>query len=422
VGEWIRFWGRFRPAARRPAIGIGIGLLAAALLISSGYALWIGFRDLFAPVSTAGQLIGLAFCVAGLTGLAGSASLGRLSGPLASPGHWLGRERQATARLTGWIAWAFGGALAGAYADITIVVYAYRYRAFVAIGFGVLALLCLIMAGVLLRPVRMVWGGISGQLKGLAAVGGVLTLVAQFWYASVYIPDNTQAGITYALALGSVVRSGPDTLATLQFTMKNESSLSAVILGSMVQVSALRTSAYADSLACPNFKPSGHDSCRAGPGGRSLAMQMPIKNNAILLPGVTYTADLTVAVPGTSTPVLLVTAMVDSARQNRLLLGHDKLLPAPRSVRRCPKRYVTTWDSPIEESALRRFATGDLHVYSSWCADPDHPFITQTIASPGVAEPSAKESGLQAHYGPYHNSRYETFVLNVAAAAPPARR
>jgi hypothetical protein len=404
---------------------------AVALLISTLLALRIGIPDLLVPVSVSSQLTGLAFALAGAAGLAGLAGWREIGKPLLGPARPAGRARAARPGSTGQIACAFGGAVAAVYVDATIAFYAHEYKTTRTIEFGALALICLFLAGMLLPLVRSVWKDISGALKGLGALATALGLLAQFWYVSIYIPRNTQVGINYSLTLGPVARSGDNTLATLQLTMADESSLTAVVLGSMVVVSGIsyqpasagthptvqhRMTAYARSGGNPDIGFSGRETPVV------LAVDSPIDNNALLLPGTVYTKDLVVVVPGSGIAALQVAIMVDYARQTRLVLGHAAWLKHPVRVPGCPAKYTVTWASPIQESALRSFATGPHHLYSSRCARLGSPFIAQTIGASVQPEPAGVERALRAHYGPFHNARYETFVLESPAAAAPASR
>jgi hypothetical protein len=142
-----------------------------------------------------------------------------------------------------------------------------------------------------------------------------------------------------------VARSGDNTLATLQLTMADESSLTAVVLGSMVVVSGIsyqpasagthptvqhRMTAYARSGGNPDIGFSGRETPVV------LAVDSPIDNNALLLPGTVYTKDLVVVVPGSGIAALQVAIMVDYARQTRLVLGHAALLKHPvRAAQLC---------------------------------------------------------------------------------------
>jgi hypothetical protein len=378
------------------------------------------------PVSVSSQLTGLAFSLAGAAGLAGLAGWREIGKPLLGPARPAGPERPARPGSTAQIACAFGGAVAAVYVDATIAFYAHEYKTTRTIEFGVLALICLYLAGMLLPLVRSVWKDISGGLKGLGALATALGLLAQFWYVSIYIPRNTQVGISYSLTLGPVARSGDNALATLQLTMEDESSLTAVILGSMVVVSGIRyrpatggaqpavqhrITAYARSGGNPDVGFRGSEPASV------LAVDSPINNNSLLLPGAVYTKDFVVVVPEPGIAALQVAIMVDYARQTRLVVGHAAFLKHPAHVPGCPAKYAITWASPIQESALRSFATGGLNLYSSRCAQLGNPFIAQTIGASVQPEPAGVESALRAHYGPFHNARYETFVLEPPAAA-----
>jgi hypothetical protein len=382
---------------------------ALALAASSFFAVVIGFRDLFWPASTAGQLAGLALFLAGLAG--GFAGLGGLLGlrrPLADRAWWFGWNRYRAAEKTGQIACVFGGAAAGTYADLVITAYAYRFHLGQAVIFAVLALLCAALAGLMLPAVWIVRQSISGSLKGLAVLGGALTLVAQFWYGGVYVPKNTQVGITYSLTLGPVVRSGHDDLATIQVSLKNESSLPAVILGSMAIVRGLSAAAAGGSRSPQD----------AASRGRILTVQRLIVNNAAIFPGVTYAQNLVVQVPPSGVAALQAEVLVDYARQTRLTPGPSHSLVPPVKVPGCGRTYTTTRVSAIQESELRTFTTGALYLYSSWCTQPGHRSIDETIGTSPSPEPAAVEAALQGHYGRVENNRYETFVMDPSTTAP----
>jgi hypothetical protein len=405
--KWRRPW-----QLPLPLLRILLLACALALAVSSVFAVVIGFPDVFWPTSTAGQLAGLALFLAGLAGgLAGLGGLLGLRRPLADRAWWSGWNRYRAAGKTGQIACVFGGAAAGTYADLVITAYAYRFHPGQAIAFGILAFFCAALAGVLLPAVWIARTGISGSLKSLAALGGALTLVAQFWYGGVYIPKNTQVGITYSLTLGPVVRSGHDDLATVQVSLKNESSLPAVILGSMAIVRGLSAGSFGDSM-------SPQEAVR---GGRVLTVQSLIANNAVIFPGVTYARNVVVQVPPSGVAALQAEVMVDYARETRLTPGPSHAQVSPVTVPECRRSDTMTWVSAIQEGRLRTFTTGTLYLYSSWCNQPGHFSIDETIGTSSSPEPAAVETALQDHYGRVKNNRYEIFVLDPAMTAPPSR-
>jgi hypothetical protein len=99
-----------------------------------------------------------------------------------------------------------------------------------------------------------------------------------------------------------VVRSGHDDLATIQVSLKNESSLPAVILGSMVIVRGLSAGAFGDPA-------SPQEAVR---GGSRLTVQSLIVNNAVIFPGVTYAHNVVVQVPASGPePAAVETALQD---------------------------------------------------------------------------------------------------------------
>jgi hypothetical protein len=250
----------------------------------------------------------------------------------------------------------------------------------------VLALICLFLAGMLLPLVRSVWKDISGALKGLGALATALGLLAQFWYVSIYIPRNTQVGICQRRQLPARHRGSA-------------------------------ASGPAPDNRVRKVGGNPYVGFRGSEPTSVLAVDSPINNNSLLLPGAVYTKDFVVVVPEPGIAALQVAIMVDYARQTRLVLGHAALLKHPVHVPGCPAKYAITRASPIQESGLRSFATGGLHLYSSRCAQLGNPFIAQTIGASVQPEPAGVESALRAHYGPFHNARDETFALKPP---PPA--
>jgi hypothetical protein len=111
-----------------------------------------------------------------------------------------------------------------------------------------LALLCASVASVTLPRSWKYLG------KGLKAVGISLTALASaayFWYQSVYVPENTSLGIYYDLTLGSIIRSGSDRLVSVDLTMEDESSVTALTLGSIVVVSGMYPAQKSRILSAP---------------------------------------------------------------------------------------------------------------------------------------------------------------------------
>ena len=210
----------------------GLGLLG-----TTGIALWIGFQDLFLPVSLASQFLGLAFFLAGLAGLAGLVSLADLARPLLGkkqesrdgfpeqvstaqsvhgdddnrPKH--GWKRKRTNPPTGQIAFVFGGAVTGCYVDVTIVWYSLGYRMIITWTFIVLAVLCFILACMMLPAIRVVWKNIARSLKGFGISAALLALAAQFWYVSVYDPQNTPAAVNFTFTITSMTGTDTDRVA-----------------------------------------------------------------------------------------------------------------------------------------------------------------------------------------------------------------
>jgi hypothetical protein len=157
----------------------GVWIMAFALLVSAVFAVRIGFRDMLWPVSLPAQLLGIAFFLIGLTGLAGFAlgvinSLGALSAA-------------SNTAMTLIMAGSFGTA----YVDFMIALYSYRYQDIKQYIFIILAALCFAL-GCLALP--KAWGYLS---QGLKATGIVITLIVAgigSWYHNIYIPHNAPVG------------------------------------------------------------------------------------------------------------------------------------------------------------------------------------------------------------------------------------
>lgn len=225
-------------------LSAGFWLIAlAGMPPSTVVALCLGFRDWFFPVSVASELLGVIFFLAGLAGLAGL--VGAINSRVlwdATPVHIRPRRHE----LLQWLQrmaepkWSsvlvFTGAVAGVYVDLTIVAYSYQYKPQIMWLFGVLAFLCFLIACVALVALWKAKAKVSRSIKGIGISATLVVAVAQFWYLAVYIPESMQVGIQYALTVGSVVQSGSNKLVTLQFTMENESPVTALTLDSMIVV------------------------------------------------------------------------------------------------------------------------------------------------------------------------------------------
>jgi len=90
-------------------------LIAAGLGVTAVFALWIGFQDVAWEVSLPAQILGFFFIVAG-----GAASVGAaiLAVKLLPSRRWRKTTRDQVACIA-------GGAIAGIYVDMTIVLYSF---------------------------------------------------------------------------------------------------------------------------------------------------------------------------------------------------------------------------------------------------------------------------------------------------------
>jgi hypothetical protein len=438
-----------------PVLSAGFWLIAlAGMPPSTAVALWLGFRDWFFPVSVAGELLGVIFFLAGLAGLAGLVGAVNIrvlwdptlecGAPVSMPSrrHEALRWLQKMADPNWPSVLVFAGAAAGVYVDLTIVAYSYQYKPHIMWIFGILAFLCFVISCATLVALWKAEAKVWRSIKGIGISAALVVAVAQFWYLAVYIPESTQVGIQYALTVGPVVRSGSDKLVTLQFTMENESSVTALTLDSMIVVRGISyqgssdtltqecMKAYAEQLNTLEYPERPDQSPRynnpdiqfgcAGISSKALAIQSPIDIDSYLFQDDMYSKDFVVAIPEPGIEALQVVIMVDYARTSRLTLGRSFAMPTGTvSIEGCRNSdAVLTSARNIQESALRIFTMGQFALYSYWCADLKNPFIAQMIAAPskqGSAQrvPSpGTENTLESHYGPYHSTRDEIFVLS----------
>lgn len=371
-------WRNFRtqaPKGLRVLLALAVAL---GLSVNAAVALWIGFHDVLWPVGISAQLVGLFYFAAGVISLAGLVALFLLLGQVLDPTGQPGKVPDSTGqpesgrarhnRLLALItqdggssplATVAAAAVAGLYIDLIIVFYSLQYKTLYVWVFGALALFCACLAGVTLPESWKYLG------KGLKAAGislAVLGSVAYFWYQSVYIPENTPTGIYYDLTLGSIVRSGSDRLVSVDLTMENESSVTALTLDSMVVVSGMY----------PSQK------------SRILLAQAPIKYDNFLFPNAEYSAAFLVSVPYSGIEALNFTVMLDYAHTTGLMLNNP--IPMQQNLRTCPGDKLLEW--PIAESELRSFTEGPQVLYSNWCGDlkaSGGPSIKAWLATPAAA-------------------------------------
>ena len=246
-----------------------------------------------------------------------------------------------------------GAAVAGLYVTLTIVWHSFRYEPDKAWLFAVLAGVCLSLA---IQIVPAAWQSISNFVKAAGITLVLLGSAANFWFQSVYLPENTQEGIQYAVSVNSVVKSGSGWIAMLDFTMENQSSVTAITLGTMVIVRELVFPAnhavvpsgtaqyninnYAKDLFIknatatwaaapdPNIGTSGNDQPKI------LTIIQPIGNNSDLHPNDTVGREFDVVIPPippNKVAALEVQWHVLYARSTRLL--HSATITVPLLMR-----------------------------------------------------------------------------------------
>jgi len=273
-------------------------------------------------------------------------------------------------------------------------------------------------------------GLLARHQRAVKAVGLSLTLLAAVvgaWYQAIYLPQNAQVGIEYTLTLRSVVQSDSLTLADLQLTMENLSSVTALSVGSMVEVSGLSyTSGKPNALsndaterhliAYATAQAGSNSDIRFGGTENStlLAVLRPINNDSYLFPDDIYTHDFVVVIPETGFAALTVRILVQYVRTTRIVLGAE-LPPQPVPPRGCKHGERYSWD--IDQSALRTFTTGALQLNSYWCADLADPFIAYGISGVAGHESPAEQQAIANRLGIYSSSRTEELTFNYPAAS-----
>ena len=376
-------------------------VMALGLFATTAVALWIGFQDLFSPISLAGQFLGLVYFIAGLAGLAGLISLAGLAKP--HLGKKPGSSRGNRTKPPTWpIAFIFGGAVAGCYVDATIAWYSFKYRVIITWTFIVLALLCFCLACVTLPALSAVWKDISKSLKGVGISAALLGLAAQFWYLSIYSPENSPVGMDYTFAVASVVRSGNNRLVQVHLTIEDAGSVPALDLGSIVVVRGI-----------------------SDPGGYSTILRVlqPFGTGDFIFPNDTYSSDFLVDVTTPAINALNINLTLFFARTTWLSLG-AQLGNGTRHFPYCtPKPPDTRYEWYINQSHLRQFAQGDKVLHSDYCRYPDEPknpkaprfgpFISVGITGihGGQLVPIPDQSPVGSDLGIIESNRDETLLL-----------
>jgi hypothetical protein len=383
-------------------------------------ALFIGLQDVVWPVSLSSQILGACFVVAGIFSLS-CAGLLRVNGPFLTTENVMRNVR---------LAFIPGGAVAALYVDLTIVAYSFRYEPRKAWIFGVLALDC---ASLIFLTLPAAWKVIKKPGISLTVLG----VAANFWFQSVYLPENAQVGIEYGLSVGRVVTVGGDRLVTLHLTMDNHSQVAALIVGSMVVVSGLeyknprhpkhisdktartqaqqQARAYAISLT---GGPSNKSAAVPNPNVRfngklqstALTILQPVNSDSYLFPDDAYSRDFDVVIPDRRITALDVKLFVQFTRTTRLLLGPHITSAMKNYKKSCPNDKKSSWY--VKESALLRFTRGAQILDTYWCADLGKPFIKWTVVGAGGAHDSAAaESGIASNFDVYSSSHDDIIVL-----------
>jgi hypothetical protein len=399
-------------------------LMAGGLFVTAVLAVVMGAVDTFRPVTVTTQLIGAFLLIFGLLAASGLAALIRLLDVVLPwpPWAWATELRPWADRHRWTILAAEVGATTGVYISLTVVLYSYRYRPAETAVFGILALLSVGLAAFLAPAVRLVWSTVGATVKSLSAVGGALALLVQFWYQQGYLPENTQVGIHYTVDVGAVTPDGSYSLVPITLTMENVSSVTALTLQSMVEVRAVAfTAAGGSADVSPTIlqqrlidaaehgqEPAYDIGFNGQENPTTVAVLRPIDNASYLWPNAPYTKEFVVAAPKQD-QALQIYVQVDYARAPRLVLGSG--FRATSHPEGCPRADVITDAWRIKESALRAFTTGDLALYSYWCASSAHPLIGQIISAPGTVESPGNEAALQAHFGTSHSTRDEWVLI-----------
>ena len=392
----------------------------AGLAGITAIAMWLGFQDVVWAVSIRAQILGAFFILAGISTFFGAFLLAARALPFAP-------ERVRSDVQSTCIA---GAAVAGLYVDLTIVAHSLPYEPNKAWLFVILAAGCLVLA---IRTLPAAWKKIGSFVKGAGITLALLGAASNFWFQSVYLPENTEVAIQYGLSVDSVVTSGAKRLATLDFTMRNQSSVTALALGSMVIVRGLvfpnNSSAVSNTAAQQNINNYAQDLVTPPPAGAPqpnpnigssgnassmiLTVLQPINNDSYLYPNdtITHVFDVVIpAIPKNKIEALQVEIHVLYARSTRLILG---TYYGSRVVSGafCSHDERSAWF--INQSALIRFTRGAQVFYSHWCTDLPNPSVdwgVQTAIAP--FETPKTQAKIGADIGVRNSSRNEIFVLS----------
>lgn len=350
--------------------------LIAPLFVLIGIpALWVGVPDVFHPLSLAAQLVALTYVLSGATALLCAGVLSRRQ-----PHTW------ATAAILGGIA--------GAYVTGSMAAYANAYRPLRFWIFVVLAVLCITATFVGLVRTGFARLGVSAPLARAGASVAVIIGALQLWYTSIYLPNNTDVGIGISVSLGQPHRvSRSLTLVPLQLTMRNESSLTAVITSSMYAVTGVayphpphpgplsdaETLRRAENIGRqPAQTPEGNNVRYRGTSVRDLlAIGRMLSDTSHIFPSQSDVRSIVVAVP-TQFQQFDVKVDVDYARPSRLTpAGFLARVTIPGSSsppnratgvgakRVCLPDVRTYW--ALRETKLHRLTRRSQILVTNWC-------------------------------------------------------
>jgi hypothetical protein len=113
------------------------GAVVASLGFIGGTGIWLGSQDVLWPVSLTAQILGGFFGMTGVATLVGAMLM------IVNPKVLFPPYPEYDKRV---IAYMTAAAVAGCFITLTIVVHSFRYEELKALGYGILALLCLVLA------------------------------------------------------------------------------------------------------------------------------------------------------------------------------------------------------------------------------------------------------------------------------------
>lgn len=388
------------PPGKRPTglkIPVVLPVMGLVLGVNAGIALWIGLQDAFSPLSLSVRLLGLFYMIAGLLSLGGLVGVHRLwrSGffPTAAAistirEHARRHMLQEDSAVTQPLVWVGAGSFAGLYIDLTITYYSVHYNIIYVYIFMLLAVIC---AYWVLSTLRVIWYSLDKELKAVGISIALIGTAGQFWYSSIYIPENTAVGMEYTFGMGPANSTGTR-IVQFNFSWQVAGSVPAVDLNSMLVVSGIDY-----------------------PGDQSVVLRVlqPIQDDSFIFPGDKYTSSFAVAITEPWINALQVSLVVDYARATWLTLGAQRGKTTEGSIQDCPQDYRTEWY--LQESALRRFTQGTQVVYADWCdgARDSTAFIDAGIA--GLRGNGLVYGGYPSFAGSdlgiLHSIRNETLLL-----------